>query len=465
MPENLVDNNLTSQNSNEVGAIKNNLPGRAMRVAMENKALLASKGQLYAGTGPTGNSIVVTGMDGTSVTYNIPKTAATPAPTTENTVLTYTGVGETGLEWKVANFGGPQTGPMGPTGPRGATGPTGATGPVGPTGPAGTGSTTALNYTTGGNIESKFNELEGRLSALESEVSEWENGVTVTLDQEGGISIDGTVWSQGWTKVHTTGIAGNPPEGAQSTWGTPDSFEPKIEFQRNGHFVFIQEFDIGSNDDSIWSSSGQLLNASNITLNLPEELVPAEEREITLSLRGYYLLSTPGVLGNRYSTESANITMTIHTDGTATISGSVTCPESVGFSIGQYWPGRITLPDTASAPYYDLNLPVQVNFQVEISVGSVSYGTIDTHYNKGGLFLKGLNTILTDAQSEGIITSYSISGYSPTIMVGGQTYAHGTGGNWYVVFENGEQYSLSDWAALSLTVEDGASYELKWIAS
>lgn len=136
MPENLVDNNLTSDNSNEVGAIKNNLPGRAMRVAMENKALLASKGQLYAGTGPTGNSIVVTGMDGVSVTYNIPKTAATPAPTTENTVLTYTGVGKTGLEWKEADF---LRAPMGPTGPTGATG---ATGPVGPTGPAGSSTVT-----------------------------------------------------------------------------------------------------------------------------------------------------------------------------------------------------------------------------------------------------------------------------------------------------------------------------------
>lgn len=142
MPENLVDNDLTSSKPNEVGAIKNNLPGRAMRVAMENKALLASKGQLYAGTGPTGNSIVVTGMDGGQVTYNIPKTAATPAPTTENTVLTYTGVGKTGLEWKEVDFGGPQTGPMGPTGPRGATGARGATGPVGPTGPAGSGTGT-----------------------------------------------------------------------------------------------------------------------------------------------------------------------------------------------------------------------------------------------------------------------------------------------------------------------------------
>ena len=144
MPENLVDNDLTSNNSNEVGAIKNNLPGRAMRVAMENKALLASKGQLYAGTGPTGNSIVVTGMDGGQVTYNIPKTAATPAPTMPNTVLTFTGEGDTGLEWKAANFGSSQAGPTGPTGATGATGPIGPTGPAGsstgtpgPTGPTG----------------------------------------------------------------------------------------------------------------------------------------------------------------------------------------------------------------------------------------------------------------------------------------------------------------------------------------
>lgn len=141
MPENLVDNNLTSGNSNEVGAIKNNLPGRAMRVAMENKSLLDAPGKLYAGTGRV-NKFKVTGMDGVSVEYSIPQTAATPVPPSTGTVLTYTGNGETGLEWKEG--GAPTPGPVGPTGPRGATGPVGPTGPAGsstgvpgPTGPTG----------------------------------------------------------------------------------------------------------------------------------------------------------------------------------------------------------------------------------------------------------------------------------------------------------------------------------------
>lgn len=207
MPENLVDNDLTSKNSNEVGAIKNNLPGRAMRVAMENKALLALKGQLYAGTGPTGNSIVVTGMDGASVTYNIPKTAATPAPTTENTVLTYTGVGETGLEWKVANFGSSQVGPTGPTGARGATGPVGPTGPAGsstgtpgptgPTGAAGARGATGPVGPTGpaadlSSVNSRLDSIESRLDSLGFSSGSTTSGAIALSNGWSATSIDGT---------------------------------------------------------------------------------------------------------------------------------------------------------------------------------------------------------------------------------------------------------------------------------
>lgn len=96
---------VTSQELNETGAIMNNLPGRAMRVAMENKNLLAAKGQLYAGTG-SDNSFSVAGMDGGTESYSISRTAATPAPPSSPTasasnpyVLVYTGEGTTGVKW------------------------------------------------------------------------------------------------------------------------------------------------------------------------------------------------------------------------------------------------------------------------------------------------------------------------------------------------------------------------------
>lgn len=69
----------------EEGCIANSLPGRAMRMAMENKGLLTAKGMIYAGTGNT-HTITVTGMDqdssGAAVneTYEIPETVAVPAP-------------------------------------------------------------------------------------------------------------------------------------------------------------------------------------------------------------------------------------------------------------------------------------------------------------------------------------------------------------------------------------------------
>lgn len=80
MPNGLSVN---SNVENESGAIANSLPGRAMRVAMENKGMLTGKGQLYVGTGGT-QDIVVTGMDGGTRTYTIPVTVAVPPPPTES---------------------------------------------------------------------------------------------------------------------------------------------------------------------------------------------------------------------------------------------------------------------------------------------------------------------------------------------------------------------------------------------
>ena len=76
-----MPNSVNSNVEGESGAIANSLPGRAMRVAMENKGLLDGKGKLYAGTGDA-QTVTVTGMDDSTVEqkYTIPVTAAVPAP-------------------------------------------------------------------------------------------------------------------------------------------------------------------------------------------------------------------------------------------------------------------------------------------------------------------------------------------------------------------------------------------------
>ena len=195
---------VTSDNVNEKGAIQNSLPGRAMRVAMENKSLLDAPGKLYAGTGGV-NKFKVIGMDGVSVEYSIPQTAATPAPSSTGTVLTYTGNGETGLEWKEGGASTP--GPVGPTGPRGATGPVGPTGPAGsstgtpgPTGPTGAtgarGATgpvgptgPAADLTT---INSRLSNIESRLDSLGFSSGSTTSGAIALSNGCSATSIDGT---------------------------------------------------------------------------------------------------------------------------------------------------------------------------------------------------------------------------------------------------------------------------------
>ena len=66
--------NTNSSVDNEKGCIAGNLPLKVMRVAMENKGLLAEAGTLYCGTG---EKISIT-ID--NETYNIPKTIAVDPP-------------------------------------------------------------------------------------------------------------------------------------------------------------------------------------------------------------------------------------------------------------------------------------------------------------------------------------------------------------------------------------------------
>lgn len=155
------------------GFIRNGLPGKPMRMAMETKALLDEKGALYAGTGVS-ETVTITGLGPTgptgvnTVEYSVPKTAKVSPPNESGTYyLVYDGSTETGLKWLSgppfggeSDFVGP-TGPVGPMGPTGARGPmgptgsvgptgaTGATGPVGPIGPTGpVASATLVKFTT-----------------------------------------------------------------------------------------------------------------------------------------------------------------------------------------------------------------------------------------------------------------------------------------------------------------------------
>ena len=125
------------------GFIRNGLPGKPMRMAMETKALLDEKGALYAGTGVS-ETVTITGLGPTgstgsnTVEYSVPKTAKVSPPNESGTYyLVYDGSTETGLKW----LSGPPFGGwgdfVGPTGPAGPMGPTGARGPMGPTGPTG----------------------------------------------------------------------------------------------------------------------------------------------------------------------------------------------------------------------------------------------------------------------------------------------------------------------------------------
>lgn len=186
---------------NDDGFIINGLPGRPMRMAMETKNLLGPTGAVAVGVGGEGETVTLSGVNGGSVEYKIYKTEAVvpPSDIQSGEILYFLHRANEGPKWgkleEEFDSGVGPVGPRGPTGPAGLAGaagenstvkgPTGDTGPVGdvgPTGPAGpapTGSITgpvgptgpqgvAVNYISGGGIDTKFNELESRVSSLET---------------------------------------------------------------------------------------------------------------------------------------------------------------------------------------------------------------------------------------------------------------------------------------------------------
>ena len=79
---------ITSDSKGENGCIASGLALRAMRLAMENKDLLAEAGSMYVGTGET-NTINITMEDGTVEQFNIPRTIAVEPPSKLTNGATY----------------------------------------------------------------------------------------------------------------------------------------------------------------------------------------------------------------------------------------------------------------------------------------------------------------------------------------------------------------------------------------
>lgn len=98
-------------NNNEAGAIPANLPYKAMRLSMENKNLLKSKGSIYVGVGseksatitydevdssgtPTGKTI--------TTPYTVPVTEALDPPSNDGKTYVLTCTNGT-LSWQLKN--------------------------------------------------------------------------------------------------------------------------------------------------------------------------------------------------------------------------------------------------------------------------------------------------------------------------------------------------------------------------
>lgn len=90
-------------NTTEGGRIKNGLPGKAMRYAMETKGLLENRGSIYVGTG-IDDETAINGAEGSgSNIYHTPRTAALNPPTAQGTyalVCSVTDSGQVTIGWK-----------------------------------------------------------------------------------------------------------------------------------------------------------------------------------------------------------------------------------------------------------------------------------------------------------------------------------------------------------------------------
>lgn len=91
---NMIDSN---------NVIPNSKPAAPMRMSMENKNLLTTKGAIYVGTGTT-NTVTINVVDSANVsstdTYNVAKTASL-APGSDGAVLESNSSSEYGLRWRI----------------------------------------------------------------------------------------------------------------------------------------------------------------------------------------------------------------------------------------------------------------------------------------------------------------------------------------------------------------------------
>ena len=256
----VIDNN---------GYIRNGLPGKVMRMAMESKSMLKDKGAVAVGTGEVVQVNVNTGAEEND-TYTIAKTKAAVPNSSQNQVLAFDT--NNGAYWKEYTWtqAGPQ-GPVGPTGPQGERGTTGAkgsdgpkgdtgakgdTGPIGPTGPAGTagpvgptGPTGPVggDYASTGTIATRFNNLENRIEDLESATASVPTYQTSTISSvftgDGSVSTN-YVRKQGrccYGCLAVTNVRESMPALGSSdpVFGViPSGYRPKTQQTLSGGFTY-----------------------------------------------------------------------------------------------------------------------------------------------------------------------------------------------------------------------------------
>ena len=93
-------------NTTEGCRIKNGLPGKAMRYAMETKGLLKNKGSIYVGMGTDDPTTINGAEESGSNTYHTPLTAALNPPTAQGTyalVCNVSSSGQVTIGWKSVN--------------------------------------------------------------------------------------------------------------------------------------------------------------------------------------------------------------------------------------------------------------------------------------------------------------------------------------------------------------------------
>ena len=472
------------------GFIKNGLPGKVMRMAMESKSMLKEKGSVAVGTGEAITVNVTDGPTGAVVPYTIYKTVPAVPNSGVNQVLAYTEA--EGAHWREFSWSGagPQgpvgptgpkgdpgpVGPTGPAGPRGDVGPRGETGPVGPTGPTGdrgpvgptrpvgpTGSS-GKDYSVGGNIEEKFNELESKIDDLEQRLKDWEEGAIAEGNATSNDIILNEPCGYSWTLMY------GDFSGAVSSWTYKTITGGEIQLSKQGHYVFLEKLNVGYNDpeDSIDYDEP----TGSLSFTIPKRFAPARATTLEINCVHYGINNAIGAL-SRFSskTETTNLTIEAATEGSETV--TATARPVFGSDQNQYsseygrgFPVLFQKPKNAIL-MWDTQKPPQTNFTLEIYNGGSRLKTFQTSVDAGSTLAEAIVIALGKAQTQGVVDSYtaSIAGIT-SLEIDGTTYS--SGGTWYALTADGSQipfFSFSGSSAAGVYIEKGETYGIKWVVS